>query len=297
MHRAIILLPLLLGACASTLSDKLDSRYDSAPVVAETRLEWRVYLPPQYHAQPQREFPLLVYFHGGGGNHRTWGARGGLGERLQPLMAAEEFGPFVVLSPSVGRFDPITGQAEQLLFESVIPGVREKYRVSDTTIAFGHSMGGLSALMLALRQPGCFDAVAAASPFAYDVSPFDERARIEAFEKEYGGSFFLGRWQTSVEKLFSDEREFERYSPFAQVRNWRGALPFRLYLTSGTEDYMGLFPQNLLLHEELQRKGLDHEWVVQRGISHSTLADRRIYTWLHQHSGFAATVSGSAGGN
>ncbi|MCB9933664.1 MAG: prolyl oligopeptidase family serine peptidase [Planctomycetes bacterium] len=296
MKTLLLTIPLLLlGGCAIELSEKIESDYE-AVALPKQQLEYRVYLPPQYERESAREFPLLVYFHGGGGSHRTWGAKGGLGERMLPKMEAEEFGPFIVLAPSVGRLDVIAGESERVLFEEIIPRVRREYRANDTTIAFGHSMGGLSAMMLSLRHPQAFDAVAAASPFAYDVSPFEPEERIQAFEDEYGDSFYLDRWQSGVAGKFGDIKQFEAYSPFEQVRRLDRKLPFKLFITTGTEDQMGLYPQNRLLHEELNRKGIEHEFLVQQGVAHSTIREPRLYKWIDEQAD-RARVSGTAGGN
>lgn len=291
----LTLLLLLLAGCTIELSEKINSDYEAVELPKQ-QLEYRVYLPPQYESQPNRQFPLLVYFHGGGGSHRTWGAKGGLGERMLPKMETEEFGPFIVLAPSVGRFDVIAGEAERVLFDEVIPTVRRDYRVNDTSVAFGHSMGGLSAMMLSLRHPQAFDAVAAASPFAYDVSPFEPEERIAAFEQQYGDSFYLARWQSGVAGKFGDMEQFAAYSPFEQVRRLDRKLPFQLFITTGTEDQMGLYPQNRLLHEELVRKGIEHEFLVQEGVAHTTIAEPKLYEWMNAQAD-RIRVSGSAGGN
>lgn len=284
----------LLAGCTVTLSDNIASGYESIELPGQ-QLEYRVYLPPQYEIQPDREFPLLVYFHGGGGDHRTWGARRGLGERLIKRMESEEFGPFVVLAPSVGKFDVIAGESERVLFEQVIPDVRREYRVNNTTVAFGHSMGGLSAMMLGLRNPYAFDAVAAASPFAFDVSPFEPQSEIDAFKSKHGRSPFVNRWLNSVAGKFSTKQEFDAHSPFMQIRKFDGRLPFELFLTTGTEDYMGLYAQNQLLHEALESRGIEHEFLVQDGVSHSTIAEPRLYMWIDEQAGRGGLARAAAG--
>ena len=296
MKSLLAILPaLMLAGCAVNLSDKIESDWEYVQLDETTRLEYRVYLPPQYEREPGREFPLLVYFHGGGGDHRTWGAKGGLGERMIPFMETGEFGPFIVLAPSVGRFDVITGDAERKLFEEVMPDVRREYRVNDTTLAFGHSMGGLSAMMLSLRHPHVFEAVAVASPYAYDVSPFQPEEQIENFENTYPGGPFVRRWNSSIGGKFSSADEFNSYSPFEQIRRLDRPVPFDLFLTTGTEDYMGLYPQNRMLHEELTRKGIQHEYLVHEGVGHTTLSEPRIYQWIDAQADRLATV-GSGGG-
>lgn len=294
-----VLALLSMTGCAINLSDSADSRYDSVAITEEVRLEYRVYLPPQYETQPDREFPLLVYFHGGNGNHRTWGKVGGLGDRLREKMKNEEFGPFVVLAPSVGRFDVITNDAERVLFDEVIPNVQRSYRVNDRTVGFGHSMGGLSVLMLALRHPNTFDAVAAASPFAYDISPFAKEEQVEMFEETYDTGFFFGQWQNGIASKFDSREQFNEYSPFEQIRNLESAcrVEFDLFLTSGTKDRMGLYPQNLRLHQALVAQGVPHEFVTQDGVGHTTIAMPRLYQWIHERSmPETGQVTGTAGG-
>ena len=296
MKRFLLLLPVaLLAGCTINLSEKITSDYEAIDLPKQ-ELEYRVYLPPQYETEPTRQFPLLVYFHGGGGSHRTWGQVGGLGEKLIPKMKDEEFGPFIVLAPSVGRFDVIAGEAERALFNDVLPSIHRDYRVNNTTVAFGHSMGGLSAMMLSLRHPQTFTAVAAASPFAFDVSPFESETQIEAFKQKYGGGFYLNRWQNGIAGKFPSEQQFDSYSPFSQIRRLDHRLPFKLFITTGTEDQMGLYPQNQLLHEELQRKGIEHEYVVQKGVAHSTISEPRLYQWINEQADRVLT-RGSAGGN
>lgn len=284
----------LLAGCSVTLSEKITSDYEAIKLPTQ-HLEYRVYLPPQYESQPDREFPLLIYFHGGGGSHRTWGAERGLGEKLIDRMEREEFGPFVVLAPSVGKFDVISGESERVLFERVIPEVRSDYRVNDTTVGFGHSMGGLSAMMLSLRHPQSFDAVAVASPFAYDISPFESEANIEAFKSKFGSSPFVRRWLTSVAGKFGTEEEFDAYSPFVQIRKVDTRLPFKIFLTTGTDDYMGLYPQNRLLHEALTRQGIEHEFLIQDGVSHSTISEPKIYQWMDDQSDSVGLVRSASG--
>ena len=293
---AIVAAALFVGGCATRMSDKLQSSYGTAAVTEEVTMEYRVYLPPGYESDAGRSYPLMVYFHGGGGSHRTWGKKGGLGEIALPYMEREEFGPFIVLSPTVGEMEIITGEAERTLMQDVIPRVQASYRTNGTTVAFGHSMGGLHALMLSLRHPEAFDAVAAASPFVFDVSPYQDAATQQEFERRYGGGFFLGRWQDGVEDVFGNQREFEAHSPFELIRRADSRrVNFPLFLTSGTRDQMGLFPQNERLHEELKQRGIAHEWVVQEGVGHSTVALPQMYDWLHRQATQKGLVSTGGG--
>ena len=53
-----------------------------------------------------------------------------------------------------------------------------------------------------------------------------EQKKIEEFEKTYGGSFYLNRWQNGVAGKFETPEEFRAYSPFEQLRKLlRGLRP------------------------------------------------------------------------
>ncbi len=149
---ALMVPALFITGCRTILSDKIESRSHGVPLGEDT-LVYRVYLPPDYEQNPEKTYPLLVWFHGGGGSELTWGQRGGIAERLIEPMKTGELAPFIVLSPTAGETDVFRGESERALVEKVLPRVKREYRTNGVTVALGHSMGGLTGLSLARRHP------------------------------------------------------------------------------------------------------------------------------------------------
>ena len=274
-----------LTGCSTVLSEKIESVSHGVDV-GEEKLVYRVYLPPSYEAEPNRQFPLLVWFHGGGGNEKTWGKVGGIGERLLQPMSTGEWPEFIVVSPTVGEFDVYNNGDDEALINKVLPRVNREYRTNGVTLAYGHSMGGLNALMVTLRHPEKFDGLAVASPFAFDTSPYDCELAIEGFEKKFGAGW-QGVYRRGIKSYFGNKQSFDAYDPFTQVRR-TSTLPFPVLLTSGTRDGFGLFPHNQHLHQMFVRSGISHDWLVQKDVGHGTVVSPAIYEWLEVQAGIAA---------
>lgn len=291
---AVIAPALFISGCTTVLSEKVESRSHGVPLGEDT-LVYRVYLPPGYEQSPQKKYPLLVWFHGGGGSELTWGQRGGIAERLLEPMRTGELTPFIVLSPTAGQTDVFRGESEKALIESVLPRVNREYRTNGVTVALGHSMGGLNAMIVSLRNPQLFSAVAVASPFLFDTSPYDDKAALEQFEKRFGAGW-QGVYRRAVGSRFNSRDEFVAYDPFSRIRGGQD-VPFGLLLTSGTEDRFGLFKHNQNLHETLEERGVAHQWLVQKGVGHTTIANPEVYDWLEAQALNAESTAKSLTGN
>lgn len=295
---ALIAPALFITGCRTMLSDKVESRGHGVPLGEDT-LVYRVYLPPNYEQNPDKTYPLLVWFHGGGGSELTWGREGGIAEKLLEPMKTGELAPFIVLSPTAGEMDVFRGESEKALVEKVLPRVMREYRTNGVTVALGHSMGGLNAMIVSLRHPQIFSAVAVASPFVFDTSPYDDQASLAAFEKRFGAGW-QGVYRRAVGSRFETREEFAAYDPFSRIRSGQ-TIPFELLLTSGTEDRFGLFKHNECLHETLAQRGISHQWLVQQGVGHTTIASPEVYEWLEAQAGKASgekplITAGGAGG-
>lgn len=271
---------LVVGACRAPMSERLVSEYGENGNDHRT-VEYRVYLPPGYETEPERRYPLLVWFHGGGEDEDGWGRQGRIGELVEQRMSKGELQKFIVLAPSAGRFTPMWFGYEKRLLTETIPEVRSKYRTTDATVAFGHSMGGLSLMMVALRNPQAFDAVCVASPFVYDTSAWESPERRLWFEQAFGSSMFIRGYRQNQRKYFDEPQDFAKWDPMTLIREKGPSTTFPpILLTSGDRDNLGLWPHNLHLHQVMRESGVAHDWLPQEGVGHGTVEEPRLMDWL-----------------
>ena len=169
-----------------------------------------VYLPPGYHNQPQRRFPVL-YLHDGqnlfdGATSFIPGMDWHVGQtadrviyegRVEPLIIVgiynagkqrlQEYTPTRMPRLGGGR----ANRYARFLIEEVRPFMRHHYRVREemeNTGIGGSSLGGLVSLFLGLRMPEIFGKIAALSPSVWwnqrvilrfaDAAPVDPRPRV-----------------------------------------------------------------------------------------------------------------------
>jgi enterochelin esterase-like enzyme len=142
-------------------------------------LKLRVYLPPCYALDQSRRYPVLYLFHGLGYTEDQW-QRLGVGETLEPLLAAGASQPFLIVMPlDRATSEPDTNPLDTLFLEVMIPWVDQHYRT--LTSREYRAVGGLSrgagwALHFGLRNWEYFGAVGAHSLalFWYDSRHLDD---------------------------------------------------------------------------------------------------------------------------
>jgi len=169
------------------LSDvQLRSHENFPSKVLRNQRDLAVYLPPGYHEQPERRFPVL-YLHDGqnlfdGSTSFVQGQDWHVGQsadaeiyagRVEPLIIVgiyntgkariQEYTPTRVPRLGGGRAD----RYGKFLREEVMPFVDSEYRVESgpqCTGIGGSSLGGLVSLYLGLLRPDVFGKIAALSP-------------------------------------------------------------------------------------------------------------------------------------
>ncbi|MCA8914423.1 MAG: alpha/beta fold hydrolase [Planctomycetes bacterium] len=301
-HLLIVLLLVLgVAGCRLPVSESLVHEGNSVSDF-NMDLDYEVWLPDGYDKEPTRSYPVLVWFHGGGENELGWGREGRIGTIVQERVKKGELQPFIVVSPSAGTFQPIFRTYDKLVVDYMLPQVEKKYRTNGTVVAFGHSMGGLSALIVALKHPDLFKAAVIASPFVFDTTPWDTPEEKREFDETLGGRFNRN-WRYQVGMNFSSREKYDQWSPYSLVRRW-GTIEIellsdgapklkpvqrpqfgKLLLTVGDKDQLGLLPHNTHLHELMAEHGIVHEWYVQKGVGHGTVEDPYLMDWLNEQAG------------
>ncbi|MCK6693877.1 MAG: esterase family protein [Thermoanaerobaculia bacterium] len=152
-----------------------------------------IYLPPDYEAEPERHYPLLLF------NDGQDLATAGLGNTLYSLIYHAKIRPVVAVGVYAGRGRRheygTTRQADykgrgdkaphyrDFILDELLPYLREKWRLSvlpEDNVFAGFSLGGLSAFDIAWAHPEIFGAAGVFSGSLWwrwaDVDPADPDA-------------------------------------------------------------------------------------------------------------------------
>ncbi|HUQ20473.1 MAG TPA: alpha/beta hydrolase-fold protein [Gemmatimonadaceae bacterium] len=164
-----------------------------------------IYIPPSYHRNPQRRYPVLYFLHGFDADDRALikGAYQNLNIRISmdSLVRAALVDEMIIVMPNArnafnGSFytnSPVTGNWEQFIVRDLVNYVDRKYRTvksRDGRGIAGHSMGGYGALRIAMRHPEVFSAVYALSAYGLAFTDSVERN----YQKNWKTAAQLRNW-------------------------------------------------------------------------------------------------------
>jgi S-formylglutathione hydrolase FrmB len=220
------------------------------PLADSTTRRIAVWLPPSYAREPARRYPVIHWLAGYAGtgemlfSGNAW--QPGLGERLDRLVGAGAMGEVIVVAPDCftrwggAQYldSPAIGNYETHLIAEVIPTIDQRYRTVATRAGRaigGKSSGGYGALVLAMRHPGLFAAVAShAGDMAFELSALKDLPVAARTLWRHGGvEAFLAAFEAREKKSGDDFTtmmvlaQAGAYSPEA-ARPGGVALPFDL---------------------------------------------------------------------
>ncbi len=155
----------------------------TVPGFLDGRRVW-VYLPPGYHDEPERRYPVLYMFDGQNmfDESTSFAGEWGVDEACESLIPAELMEPIIVVAVANGEVDRIEeyspwpdptyggggGGAHLTAFvDTLKPHVDASYRTlaaAEHTGLAGSSLGGLMSLYGAYANAGVFGRIAALSP-------------------------------------------------------------------------------------------------------------------------------------
>jgi len=209
-----------------------------------------VWLPPSYARARDRRFPVIYWLAGFSGTGETlfqgrpW--QPGLGERLDRLVDSGAMGEAIVVAPdgftrwggSQYLDSPVHGGHETHVARELVPEIDRRFRTLATRQARavgGASSGGFGALVLAMRHPDLFAAVASHAGDCYfelSILP-DVPVAVRTLRRHGGVEGFLAHFDHAVTKRADDFTTImmlayaAAYSPDA-ARPGGVALPFDL---------------------------------------------------------------------
>jgi acetyl esterase/lipase len=150
------------------IDEPVGTRYVTfaAPSLGPGRMaSYLIYLPPDYEKAPAKRYPVLYYFHGGGGSQRVgdiW---------VQKLDAAIKAGicpPMIAVLveglPGGSFLDSADGKTpiESVIIKDLIPSIDSNYRTiprREARAVEGLSMGGYGAFHFGFKYPEMFSMI------------------------------------------------------------------------------------------------------------------------------------------
>jgi S-formylglutathione hydrolase FrmB len=191
------------------------------PLGDPTARQIAVWLPPSYARAPDRRYPLIVWLAGYGGtgemmfSGNAW--QPGLGARLDRLVGGGAMGEAIVVAPDCftrwggAQYldSPALGNYETHLVAEVLPAIDRRYRTlpsREGRAVGGKSSGGFGALVLAMRHPDLFAAVAShAGDMAFELSALkDLPAAARTLRRRGGVEAFVAHFEASEKKSADD---------------------------------------------------------------------------------------------
>jgi len=223
--------------------------------------KYAIYLPPDYETS-QRSYPVLYLLHGGGDDQTGWIQFGEVLHIADKSILSGAATPMIIVMPDAntgrrGYYNSPVGdwQYEDFFFEEFIPHVEGTYRIKGEKryrAVAGLSMGGGGTLVYALHRPDLFSS---ACPLSASIGPLTLE-ETQRYVNCRGGE------QATKSQL---EAYYHKYSGLELVRN----LPddqkdaVRWYIDCGDDDF--LYEGNSLLHIEMRKREVPHEYRVRQG--------------------------------
>jgi len=265
----IVLLSSSLFAATAIAQSRIDCSALNSQILKRS-VHYCVYLPSGYDAgtaqTPPRRYPVLYFLHGLGDNEQTLFNSGGW-TLLDDLRNQHKMGDFLIAAPE-GRRSFYINSADgsvrysDFFLQEFIPHIERKYRIRpgrEGRAISGISMGGYGALRLAFAHPELFSAVSAQSAALITESPrqLDAASQTGAplagvLAPVFGKPINLAHWNEN--------------SPFVLAK--RNAIALRrlaIYFNCGQDDNYGFEKGAAMLHDQLLKEGVKHEYNAYSG--------------------------------
>jgi len=262
--RGPLLVCFLLAMQVASAQSRIDCSALNSRILKRI-VHYCVYLPSGYDGRasehPERRYPVLYFLHGLGDNEQTLFNSGGW-TLLDDLRNQHKMGDFLIVAPE-GRRSFYINSADgsvrysDFLLQEFLPHIENKYRTlpgrAGRAIS-GISMGGYGALRLAFAHPELFYAASAQSAALITESPHTLDSASQT------GTPLAGLLAPVFGKPI-DVPHWNANSPFVLARiNAAGLKKLAIYFNCGQDDNYGFEKGAAVLHEELQKEGVLHEY-------------------------------------
>lgn len=247
----------LIQAQTGKVFDKLSH---SSKILKMDR-NYAVYLPPDYDTS-QRSYPVLYLLHGAGDDQTGWVQFGEVLHITDKAIKEGKATPMIIVMPDafttkLGYFNHIDGSwnYEDYFFQEFMPYIEKTYRIKGEkryrAIA-GLSMGGGGSFMYALRHPELFSS---ACPLSAYIGPLT----LDDLMEGYSRYFKVEVSRKEAEPYFKSHNALELIKGMKK----EDIESVRWYIDCGDDDF--LFEGNSLIHIELNKRQIKHEYRVRDG--------------------------------
>jgi pimeloyl-ACP methyl ester carboxylesterase len=273
---------------------------------------------------------LLYYFHGSGGDERTWAqANQGVNSAWEkrgtkpPIVVAVTFGREWLLFPEIASS---RGPSLESFVDRLMPEIEDRIGNRPAQrLLYGFSIGGANAAQLFFRYPRLFERVAIVSPQIYGFPIYAPEKEIAAFargavpdrgegsrvegirdwikyrllRRDYA-SGGIRRELALLRRYVPDSESWARADILANMRRAPDGQPRSAYISCGREDENGFFPGANELANRAASKGYAVAFDPLAG-GHMTIDEEKIARFLAEGAEGKATTrdtpSGSAQGH
>lgn len=206
----------------------LEAIWHPAPTLGHVQRRMIVYLPPGYHEDATRRYPVLYLLHGGGGDEESWTDQGrapvildnlitsGLAQSMIVVMpngieATPHAGHGGGVPPDMSRFAldqpqvrlPYDGAFSESLVRDIIPFVERTYRVraeAGYRAVAGLSLGAAQTVVISAHNPELFAWIGVFSGGGMVGDPTFE-SQLAALAEAQPALFWTGAGDDDISRL------------------------------------------------------------------------------------------------
>jgi S-formylglutathione hydrolase FrmB len=230
------------------------------------KMNYTVYLPADY-ATSQRSYPVVYLLHGYSDNETGWIQFGEANSIADKGIADGKIPPCIIVMPDGKLTWYCNSFDKKILWEDIfinelMPFVEKEYRIRSSkeyrAIA-GLSMGGYGALKLSMRHTDIFSCCVALSSGTFTDEEITGKSGKE-FE-----IYFAGLFGDKLEGSARLNEAWKANNPLALIHSvpLEKLKTVRYWIDCGDDDF--LFNGNSVLHIEMRKLGLPHEYRVRNG--------------------------------
>lgn len=266
-----------------------------------------VILPPSYDTAKKRRFPVVYFLHGFNSTADTYMGRIPFDDDLKAAGAGPQE-VIVVVPDSMTKWggsmyssSPTIGDFEQFITRDLIGWIDGHFRTLARREArglAGHSMGGYGTLRLGMKRPDLFGALYAMNPCCQIPRPVTEadarfenmtEADVAKLDWMSRGTFAVAAaWSSNPGKapFFADlptsqgkvdpfvVAQWHANSPAAMASQYVPALNSMTGIAIDTGDTDFVRPDDELIHAQLTKLGVPHDYEMYVGDHGNRIAER-----------------------